>query len=88
MKTILPSASSRQTPSEAVSWGKVDPDKLGESVVVYADSTIAVPLMTAYALARVKPRRAKRLYERRDAIVDRLRVDYLAEQEKKARLKT
>jgi len=73
------------TPSEAVSWGKVDPDKLGESVVVYADSTIAVPLMTAYALARVKPRPLKRLYDRRDAIVEKLRVDFLAEQEKKAK---
>ncbi|HKN46539.1 MAG TPA: deoxyhypusine synthase [Candidatus Polarisedimenticolia bacterium] len=75
------------TPSEAVSWGKVDPDKLGESVVVYADSTIAVPLLTAYALARVEPRRLKRLYDRREAIVERLKVDYLAEQEKKARVK-
>src|SRR2546427_4814057 len=45
------------TPSEAVSWGKVDPDKLGESVVVYADSTIAVPLIVAYAVSRAKPRR-------------------------------
>src|SRR6059036_2749495 len=54
------------TPSEAVSWGKVDPDRLTDSVVVYTDSTIAVPLLVAYALSRAKPRRLKRLYERRD----------------------
>ncbi|HEU4400979.1 MAG TPA: deoxyhypusine synthase [Candidatus Polarisedimenticolia bacterium] len=73
------------TPAEAVSWGKVDPDRLTDSVVVYTDSTIAVPLVTSYALARVKPRRHKRLYDRRDAIVEKLRVDFLAQQEKKAR---
>jgi deoxyhypusine synthase len=75
------------TPSEAVSWGKVDPDKVGDSVVVYTDSTIAAPLLTAYALARVKPRRLKRLYDRRDALVDKLRVDFLAEHEKRQRKK-
>ena len=39
------------TPSEAVSWGKIDPDKLPDSVVCYVDSTVALPLITAYALA-------------------------------------
>ncbi len=71
------------TPSEAVSWGKVDPDRLTDSVVVYTDSTIAVPLITAYALTRVRPRTLKRLYDRRDEFVERLRVDFLAQQEKK-----
>jgi deoxyhypusine synthase len=67
------------TPSEAVSWGKVDPDKLTDSVVVYTDSTIAAPLMTAYALSRVKKRAPKRLYDRREALVEKLKVDFLAE---------
>jgi deoxyhypusine synthase len=71
------------TPSEAVSWGKVDPDKLMETVVVYTDSTVAVPLLTAYALARVAPRKPKRLYDRRDALVARLRDDYLQRISKK-----
>jgi len=75
------------TPAEAVSWGKVDPDRLTDSVVVYTDSTIAVPLIAAYALTRVKPRPLKRLYDRRDAVVEKLRVDFLAQQEKKARQK-
>jgi deoxyhypusine synthase len=75
------------TPAEAVSWGKVDPDRLADSVVVYSDSTIVVPLLTAYALARVKPRALKRLYDRRDELVDRLRIDFLAQHEKKSRQK-
>ncbi|MBM3901255.1 MAG: deoxyhypusine synthase [Verrucomicrobia bacterium] len=66
------------TPAEAVSWGKVDPDKLPDSVVCYTDSTIALPLLTAYVTARVKPRKLKRLYDRRDAILDTVRNKYLS----------
>src|SRR5215210_1121480 len=40
------------TPSEAVSWGKVDPDRLPDAVVCYLDSTVALPLLTSYAFAR------------------------------------
>src|SRR6187455_2950029 len=65
------------TPAEAVSWGKVDPETLPDCVVCYTDSTIALPLLTAYALSRVKPRKGKRLYDRRDAILDKVRVQYL-----------
>jgi deoxyhypusine synthase len=64
------------TPSEAVSWGKVDPEKLPDSVVVYCDSTIAAPLLAAYALDKVAPRPLRRLYDRREAMLDRLRKDY------------
>ena len=73
------------TPSEAVSWGKVDPDRLTDSVVVYTDSTIAVPLLVAYAMSRVKPRGLKRLYDRRDDLVEKLRKDFLAEHERRQR---
>jgi deoxyhypusine synthase len=65
------------TPSEAVSWGKIDPDTLPDCVVAYVDSTIALPLLTAYCLNRVKPRKLKRLYGRREEIYDRLRSKYL-----------
>lgn len=65
------------TPAEAVSWGKVDPDTLPDCVVAYVDSTIALPLLTAYVLSRVKPRRLKRLYDRRDELLDRMRRQYL-----------
>jgi deoxyhypusine synthase len=75
------------TPSEAVSWGKVDPDKLADSVVVYADTTIAAPLLTAYAMARVKPRKLRRLYDRREDIAERLKLDFLAHFEKTQKAK-
>ncbi len=65
------------TPAEAVSWGKVDPDSLPDCVVAYVDSTIALPLLTAYCLSRVKPRKLKRLYHRRDAIYEKVRSLYL-----------
>ena len=65
------------TPSEAVSWGKVDPETLPDCVVCYTDSTIALPLITAYALSKVAPRKPKRLYDRRDAMLDTLRALYL-----------
>jgi len=66
------------TPSEAVSWGKVDPDGLPNPVVCYLDSTVGLPLLTAYALARCKPRRLKRLYDVRTASLERLRNQYRA----------
>jgi deoxyhypusine synthase len=62
------------TPGEAVSWGKVDPTKLPDTVVCYADSTIALPILTAYVLTRAKPRKPKRLYEHRDALLRDLRA--------------
>jgi deoxyhypusine synthase len=64
------------TPSEAVSWGKVDPDKLPDTVVVYLDSTVAMPLLTSYALAGHARRPLRRLYDRRGAMMDRLRAEY------------
>jgi len=65
------------TPNEAVSWGKIDPDNLPDCVVCYADSTITLPLITAYALSRTKPRKPKRLYDRRDALLETIRAQYL-----------
>ena len=65
------------TPGEAVSWGKIDPDNLPDCVVCYADSTITLPIITAYALSKAKPRKLKRLYDRREAIYDALRSEYL-----------
>jgi deoxyhypusine synthase len=64
------------TPAEAVSWGKVDPDRLPDAVVCYTDSTIALPLLTAYALTRHDPREPKRLYRRRDEMLQRLKDEY------------
>jgi deoxyhypusine synthase len=60
------------TPSEAVSWGKINPDELNQTVTVYADTTIALPLLTAYAFDAARPRDLKRLYARRDALIEQL----------------
>jgi len=65
------------TPAEAVSWGKIDPDMLSDSVICYADSTIALPLLTAYALANRPPRKLKRLYDRLASISDDFRKAYM-----------
>src|SRR5438094_3227952 len=66
------------TPAEAVSWGKIDPDQLPGTVVVYSDNSIALPLLTAYALGRKTPRPLKRLYSRREAMMQRLVGEYRA----------
>src|SRR4029077_5846354 len=60
------------TPAEAVSWGKVDPDKLPGTVVCYLDNTVGFPILAAYALAKRKKRRLKRLYERREEMMRQL----------------
>ena len=64
------------TPGEAVSWGKVDPDRLPDAVVCYIDSTVALPLITAYALTRHEQREPKRLYEKRDQFMSLLQAEY------------
>jgi deoxyhypusine synthase len=64
------------TPGEAVSWGKVDPDRLPDAVVCYLDSTVALPLITAYALTRHEPREPKRLYDRREEFMNLLESEY------------
>ena len=64
------------TPGEAVTWGKVDPDQLPDAVVCYADTTIALPLLTAYAVASRPPRTPSRLYDRRGDLYQRLVEKY------------
>ena len=64
------------TPAEAVSWGKIDPDRLPDAVVCYLDTTIALPLMTSYALGKKKPRKLKRLYDKRAANMKVLRDEF------------
>jgi deoxyhypusine synthase len=64
------------TPHEAVSWGKVDPTKLPDAIVCYLDSTVALPMMTHYALARHKARKLKRLYDRLPELMEREEKEY------------
>jgi deoxyhypusine synthase len=64
------------TPHEAVSWGKVDPTRLPDAVVCYTDTTIALPIITHYALARRAKRKLKRLYDRRAELMEALVREY------------
>ncbi len=64
------------TPAEAVSWGKVDPKALPDTVVCYVDSTVGLPIIAAYTAANHKPRNLKRLYDRRDELLGRLKKEH------------
>jgi deoxyhypusine synthase len=60
------------TPQEAMTWGKVDPAQLPDTVTCYLDSTVALPLLTAYALARHSPRPLRRWMDHLDASMQQL----------------
>src|SRR5579859_6059340 len=64
------------TPSEAVSWGKIKPDQLNSTVVIYGDSTISLPLLTAYAVSKAKPRPRRELFSRRENLIKELKLAY------------
>lgn len=68
------------TPSEAVSWGKVDPEMLPDAVVCYTDTTIALPILTAYTVSKHPGRKHKRLYDRREELIGKLKSEYKAAQ--------
>jgi deoxyhypusine synthase len=65
------------TPSEARSWGKVK-SASKNNVTVYADASIALPVLTAYLLSTTKPRKPKRLFDRKNDLLETLRKKYLA----------
>ncbi len=64
-------------PSEAASWGKIDPTKLEEAVTAYLDVTVALPLMVAYVTHTTKPKKQKRLYHRGEELHAKLVKSYL-----------
>src|SRR5579883_283944 len=64
------------TPSEAVSWGKIKPDQLRDTVVVYADTTLALPILAAYAISKAQPRPRRGLYARREELLQRMQAEY------------
>jgi len=77
------------TPSEAVSWGKVNPGVLPDTVVAYCDSTIAFPLFCEYAVGSPNGRRARReLVHKRDQLVAALARDAKAARDRKAGVTT
>ena len=75
-------------PSEAASWGKIDPTKLDETVTAYVDSTVAFPLMAAYVIQTTKPKNLKRLYDRGDELRQKLINSYLENNKEVEELKS
>src|SRR5262249_38448299 len=70
------------TPQEAMTWGKVDPHQLPDTVTCYLDSTVALPLLTVYALAERLPRSPRRLMERLPEFTLRLEEEYRRKDER------
>lgn len=64
------------TPSEAVTWGKINPDQLPNTVVCYCDSTIALPIFASYVLANAPARPLRRLYDQREVSLAKLAEEY------------
>jgi deoxyhypusine synthase len=72
------------TPSEAVSWGKVNPGVLPDTVVAYCDSTIAFPIFCEYVIASANSRRPrKELLRHRTRLVAELAVEAKAVRDSK-----
>ncbi len=64
------------TPSEAVSWGKVDPTALSKTIVSYGDCSLMLPFFVSYVLNKAEPRPLSRLYEKRSRLIEQLKTDY------------
>jgi deoxyhypusine synthase len=70
------------TPAEAMTWGKVDPDMLPDTVTCYLDSTVFLPILTVYALATHAPRTPKRLMDQLDDLTKLIEKGYAANRKK------
>jgi deoxyhypusine synthase len=75
-------------PSEAASWGKIDPTKLEETVTAYLDVTVAFPIMTAYTIQTTKAKKLKRLYDRGEELHKKLIKSYLENNKEVEKLRT
>jgi deoxyhypusine synthase len=71
------------TPQEAMTWGKVDPDMLPDTVTCYLDSTVFLPILTCYVLAIHPPRKLKRLMDRLEDLTTQLHKGYVATRKKR-----
>jgi len=63
------------TLQEGKSWGKVQ-DAHNDVITVYADTTVAFPLLALYVLSTQKPRKPKRLYTKLGQYYEQLKEDY------------
>ncbi len=64
------------TPHEAMTWGKVDPQQLPDTVTCYVDATVFLPLATVYTLAGHAPRKHRRLMDRLQSLTTELAEEY------------
>jgi len=71
------------TLQEGKSWGKVQDAHHG-MVTVYADATIAFPILALYVLSNQKKRKPKRLYKQLGKLYGRLSDDYFKNPANKA----
>jgi deoxyhypusine synthase len=70
------------TPQEAMTWGKVDPEQLPDAIICYLDSTVALPLLTAYSLAKHSPRPLRRLMDHLEKLTEELTREYRKKQKR------
>lgn len=70
------------TPSEAVSWGKIDPSALSGTIVSYGDCSLMLPFFTSYALNKSRPRSITGLYGKRDRMGRQLKKDFSEKRKK------
>jgi len=75
------------TPSEAVSWGKIDPDHLDDTIVVYLDASVALPFITSYVLQTTPAKKIKRLYNKREELYEKIKKAYAENNKEISRLK-
>jgi len=71
------------TLQEGKSWGKVQDAHHG-MVTVYADATIAFPILALYVLSNQKKRKPKRLYKQLGKLYEKLSDDYFKSPANKA----
>jgi deoxyhypusine synthase len=78
------------TPAEAVSWGKVNPGVLPDTVVAYCDSTIAFPLFCEYAVGSPNGRRARKelVHHRARLVADLARQAKAAHEKRKSEVQS
>ena len=72
------------TLQEGKSWGKVQ-DAHNGMVTVYADATIAFPILALYVLSNQKTRKPKRLYKKLGKLYEKLSDDYFENPANKAK---
>jgi deoxyhypusine synthase len=69
------------TLQEGKSWGKVQ-DAHHDMITVYADATIAFPILALYVISNQKTRKPKHLYKKLDTYYNNLKKGYFKKSEK------